>query len=641
MPNYKTPDVHVEEISTFPPSVAQVETAIPAFIGYTKKKTRKGKTLINKPVRIQSLLQFVETFGGAPDPDTITVRLSDDNAVEEVTINPQYFLYDSMRMFFANGGGDCYVVSVGKYDDDISLGDLTQPDSSPGLSTGLTAVEKIDEPTILVFPDAVLLDDEVKLGDLQKQALGQCNKLMDRFAVLDVYEGDQERTYNNQDIITRFRNNTGMQALKYGAAYYPWVRSSLDYKVDYQNISLEKASGATDLASISSDPEIVNDLEDAFTDITTIENFLDDPAGTGNSYSDISIDKDKGEMVNRAVFIDKMLEEFLNLSFENKEVQKAYSALTEVTSEKSHPDIRKYAITLTEYDKGYPSSALGQVTAGDYPSAYEIGSVSGVDIYTPSSGTDNAENRTKNGRARFQQLYDNIMKTLQGFLNEAKEAKNMALETVKETNTIYQEVLNEISKEALTLPPSGAIAGVYATVDSNRGVWKAPANVSLSNVTGPAVNITSDEQRDLNVDASTGKSINAIRQFTGKGTMVWGQELLLATVMSGAIFQYDGSSTWSKSQSRNRPDWAVFEPNDANTWVKVRTMIENYLTQKWREGALAGSKPDQAFFVKVGLGQTMTQQDILEGRMNVEIGMAVVRPAEFIILKFSHKMQEA
>ena len=85
----------------------------------------------------------------------------------------------------------------------------------------------------------------------------------------------------------------------------------------------------------------------------------------------------------------------------------------------------------------------------------------------------------------------------------------------------------------------------------------------------------------------------------------------------------------------------VFEPNDANTWVRVRSMIENYLTRLWRAGALAGAKAEQSFFVKVGLGETMTNNDILEGRMIVEIGMAVVRPAEFIILKFSHKMQEA
>ena len=85
----------------------------------------------------------------------------------------------------------------------------------------------------------------------------------------------------------------------------------------------------------------------------------------------------------------------------------------------------------------------------------------------------------------------------------------------------------------------------------------------------------------------------------------------------------------------------VFEPNDSNTWIKVKSMIENFLTLQWRAGALMGSKPEEAFFVKVGLGDTMTQDDVLQGRMIVEIGMAVVRPAEYIILRFSHKMLES
>ena len=85
----------------------------------------------------------------------------------------------------------------------------------------------------------------------------------------------------------------------------------------------------------------------------------------------------------------------------------------------------------------------------------------------------------------------------------------------------------------------------------------------------------------------------------------------------------------------------MFDPNDAGTWVKVKAMIENFLVVQWRAGALAGAKPEDAFYVRVGLGSTMTAQDILEGRMIVEIGMAVVRPAEFIVLRFSHKMQEA
>jgi uncharacterized protein len=88
-------------------------------------------------------------------------------------------------------------------------------------------------------------------------------------------------------------------------------------------------------------------------------------------------------------------------------------------------------------------------------------------------------------------------------------------------------------------------------------------------------------------------------------------------------------------------NWAVFEPNTAQTWVLVQSMIENYLFLKWRDGALAGSKPDDAYFVRIGLGKTMTAQDVLEGKMIVEIGMAVARPAEFIILKFSQILQKS
>jgi len=652
MPTYKTPDVYIEEISTFPPSVAEVETAIPAFIGYTQKTTEKGKSLINEAKRIKSMLQYVEIFGGAADPDTIEVRLSDQNSVEEVSIEPQYFLYDNLRMFFANGGGDCYVISVGEYGDDIELGDTATPDSDPGLLTGLSAVEKIDEPTILVFPDAVLLADDVKIGNLHKAALSQCNKLKDRFAILDVYNGDTKRSYDDTDVITRFRNNTGMQALKYGAAYYPWVRSSLDYKVSYHNVSLVKGSGGAKtpvkLAGISSDPTIVESLDAAFSDLNEINNLLNDPTFTSadislvKGYSDIAIENNKTEMENRASFIDELLSGFLNLesNLTNTEILSAFENLTKVTAERPEPAFKTFANRLKAYDLGYPSSALGQVTDANYPD-YDMGSVAADDVYSLPGGGGTAAERASNGRAKFRELLDNILSELQNFVEEAKEAREAALQIVEDTNTIYQEVLDAINKEALTLPPSGAIAGIYAMVDNNRGVWKAPANVSLTNVIGPSVQITSEDQEDLNVDAKAGKSVNAIRQFTGKGSMVWGARTLAGNSNEWRYIPVRRFFNMVEESVKKSTYWAVFEPNDANTWVKVRTMIENYLTQKWREGALAGAKPDDAFFVRVGLGQTMTQQDVLEGRMNVEIGMAAVRPAEFIILKFSHKMQES
>lgn len=206
---------------------------------------------------------------------------------------------------------------------------------------------------------------------------------------------------------------------------------------------------------------------------------------------------------------------------------------------------------------------------------------------------------------------------------------------------IHRALLAEIKKLYVVLPPSGVMAGVYARVDAERGVWKAPANVSLFTTLAPAVRITNGMQDYLNVDATSGKSINAIRTFAGKGIIVWGARTLAGNDNEWRYVPVRRLFIFIEESVKKASEFVVFEPNVKNTWVRVKAMIENFLTGLWKDGALAGAKPEDAFFVKVGLGETMTAIDILEGRMNVEIGLAAVRPAEFIILKFSHKLQES
>ena len=198
-----------------------------------------------------------------------------------------------------------------------------------------------------------------------------------------------------------------------------------------------------------------------------------------------------------------------------------------------------------------------------------------------------------------------------------------------------------ISKDLVILPPSGAIVGVYAATDRSRGVWKAPANVSLAATAGVQTIISHEKQENLNVDVVAGKSINAIRPFTGKGIMVWGARTLAGNDNEWRYVPVRRLYLMVEESVKKATEFVVFEPNDKNTWVRMKGMINNFLTDLWRAGALAGAKPDSAFFVNVGLGETMTAQDILEGRMIVEIGMAAVRPAEFIILRFYHKLQES
>ena len=233
------------------------------------------------------------------------------------------------------------------------------------------------------------------------------------------------------------------------------------------------------------------------------------------------------------------------------------------------------------------------------------------------------------------------MSILNSLKKDSTAIKENLDKIVYDTNDFYKNIVNEIQKSASLVPPSGAIAGVYSQVDSDRGVWKAPANVSLSSTSSPCLRLDNKQQEDLNVDVTAGKSINAIRPFTGKGTLVWGARTLAGNDNEWRYVSVRRFFNMVEKSLKLSTNWAVFEPNDVNTWTRVKGMIENYLTNLWKQGALAGATPDAAFFVNIGLGTTMSQVDILEGRMNVEIGMAVVRPAEFIVLKFSHKLQES
>jgi phage tail sheath protein FI len=470
---YKTPGVYVEEISKFPPSVAQVETAIPAFIGYTQIS---DTTVRNKPKRIVSLLEYETYFGKAQNEANIAVTINDTiNNGPPIQLLSQkfsvavgatspYVMYYAMRMYFDNGGGPCYINSVGDY----TSGAVNQP----LLAAGLDEFEKFDEPTLYVFPDAMAVSTAASYYSLINRALMQSQKLKDRFVIIDAFANSSDNIRNTASL------GNGVDLLKYGAAYHPFLKTVYSYAYD-----------------------------DA--DITLAHNVTDE--------------------------------------------------------------------TNTTTTGAYDGKALSELA--------------------DSGDTD----------------------------------FNLIL---------YNKIKSELEQQYVTLPPSSAMAGIYARVDSNRGVWKAPANESVSACVEPSIKITHEAQQDLNIH-TTGKSINAIRSFTGKGILVWGSRTLAGNDNEWKYVPVRRFFNMVEESVEKATAQFVFEPNDANTWVKVRAMIENFLILQWRAGALAGAKPEQAFYVRVGLGETMTADDILNGIMNIEIGMAAVRPAEFIVLKFSHKMQEA
>jgi phage tail sheath protein FI len=206
---------------------------------------------------------------------------------------------------------------------------------------------------------------------------------------------------------------------------------------------------------------------------------------------------------------------------------------------------------------------------------------------------------------------------------------------------LYNNIKEELKKYNVILPPSAAVAGAYASVDRNRGVWKAPANVSLASIIGPTKKLTESENDRLNIDEDTGKSINAIRSFSDKGTLIWGARTLAGNDSEWKYVPVRRLFNYVEESIKKATAFAVFEPNNAMTWLKLRSMVENFLDGLWRQGALAGGKPEDAYFVQVGLGTTMTSQDILDGRLIIKVGLAAVRPAEFIILEFTHKLVES
>lgn len=212
------------------------------------------------------------------------------------------------------------------------------------------------------------------------------------------------------------------------------------------------------------------------------------------------------------------------------------------------------------------------------------------------------------------------------------------LKSVYHTNRrLYYAIRKAMAQQTLVLPPGSAVAGVYCQNDAAMGVWKAPANISLNCVIEPVVAIGNSEQDLLSQDPS-GKSVNAIRMFPGKGTLIWGARTLAGNDNEWRYIPVRRFFIMVETSVRKALESFVFEPNDANTWVKVQAMIENFLSLQWRTGALMGVKPDEAFFVRVGLGHTMTATDLLEGRLIIELGMAMVRPAEFTIIRIVQNM---
>ncbi|PPK87926.1 hypothetical protein CLV84_0885 [Neolewinella xylanilytica] len=570
--NLKVPGVYVQEITTLPPSVAAVETAIPAFLGYTQlTETAAGESLVDQPVRISSQIEYEAIFGFGPPVAVTEVELDAAMNFIRSDLRVRYYLYDAIRLFYANGGGDCYVVSTGAYSFDGSNdAEITDTDFT-GPGRALEAIAKVDEPTLLLFPD-MAATDATALTDVQKAALLQCGDLQDRFTICDLIREDtisrppvapDPAKSPGQD----FRDSIGVNSLSYGAVYTPWLKTKLYHPVDYpilENMTL---------------------------------NFADGSSLTGFDHTQLHND-------------DTDILSFMRIG----------------RAKAAHADIQLNA----------PADASALTTALD-----------AVEASPPANPLPDAVTDARTNLDAAIAAYDNTDPNTLSDLADAFAAYDAALTAAFDPDAnlrrifpVYGTVANGIENDITYQPPSGAVAGVYARVDEARGVWKAPANESVIGVLGPDTRYTQTQLGNLNVH-TTGKSINAIRAFPGRGTLIFGARTLAGNDGEYKYINVRRLLIFLEESIKKATESFVFEPNDANTWLRVRGMIENFLNLQWRAGALQGAKAEEAYRVAIGLGQTMTAQDVLAGRMIVDISLAPVRPAEFIVLRFSQQQAQS
>ena len=592
MGEYKTPGVYIKEKNAFGNSIVEAETAIPAFIGFTEKALNGDDDLTNVPWKISSMNEFIQYFGGAPalslkvdiepfnylTPEQIkngmklvdktdipegklfvykdysgngkkTAKVKDStgnvNDGTEVSIGyafcisgkHPYSLYYQMQMFFANGGGTCYVVSVGTYEEKKDAIDDNL------VKNALAALEKEREVTMIVVPEAVFGD---QCSNIQQLMMKHCGEMANRFAILDVPQGDKSLQLDKRMEVFQ---NTVTNYFSYGAAYFPWLNTT-----------------------VLSDKNLSGDMfewdESVWTNMGNLEQM--DASMTA--------------------------------------ILKSLSSKTEVLE-----------LNKKENDDTKDSFSFESVKTGPFKG----GEVTDIEEVEDATGNVTTKKVTVVHYSK-----DNL---------PDKDTLHLALYN---GSPLYKQAIKGVLKQLNLLPPSAAMAGIYTMVDHTRGVWKAPANVSLNYVDSPAEDLDDDEQANLNAPM-TGKAINVIRMFRGEGVKVWGARTLDGNSLDWRYINVRRTLLFLEESVKNAARAYVFEPNDSGTWINMKSMIENFLRSVWKRGGLAGATPEDAYEVHVGLGDTMTADDILEGIMRITVLVAVTHPAEFIEITFQQQMQKS
>lgn len=621
---YLSPGVYLEETSLLPKSIAQVETAIPAFVGFTERALFHGLDfhLENKiqPLEINSMEQYFKIFGGPPAPYAVQVELDDNNMVKATAIQEVNYLYYTVKFFFENGGSTCLIVSVGNYRT------AKTTDALQHLLKGLGSLEKTDAPTLLVISDAAMLSN-TEAGKVHTAMLVQCGILKNRFAILDMVNGN--KTINSaENPVEEFRNHVGKHYLSYGAVWYPWVTTAFSHKPDINVILnadyFKKGKRIEDLNNIFSQ-EIIDAMNNSDAGISGKYRL---PAPVFRAVKGIN------KMTSFAASLYNYFKDFYHLEFSKKPVPS-----TNPASKIHEQYIAKDSAFHKLLSRFYAIVSLYNLPVD------QVDFLNDFKPFTFSSSLYTDQQVLNTGLKTTASILKSLSKSLERivhkFFTELEGMQVHLFEKLKQADITFSQVAEVMELHKIVIPPGGAVAGIISAEDREQGVWKVPANVALMAANGPFIEITHQEMETLNVDVLTGKSVNAIRSFPGKGTLIWGGRTLAGNDNEWRYISVRRLFIMVEQSILEATSQFIFEVNEFTTWIRLKTVIENFLIVLWKAGALQGAKPEHAFFVKVGLGQTMTMLDIQNNVMITEIGLAVVRPAEFILLKILHKIQKS
>ncbi|MDE5891622.1 MAG: phage tail sheath family protein [Acetatifactor sp.] len=586
MAEYLSPGVYVEEFDSGIKAMEGVGTSTAGFVGMAQKGPVRGL-----PVLITSMADYQRRFGGY---------------LSERDYGDKRFLPYAVEQFFNNGGSTCYVMRVcGEESDDQNSPRAAQSGeelinlkaSNPGawgnsLSARFTLLTK----------NRVRVNGPATAGD--------GNAI--------VYELTDTAGYQEGDLVCL------QQAEKGSPLCFGLVQGTSG-----KNITLAwQGEGAADLKFAGEGDAAVPDV---FLYLAEWGLTLRDDTAS-EQYESISFNPVRSNYAENMLEISQLVSGGVNLEKLGGGVMEKLCASGEepafeiAFSGGSDGQISTDIDASLYIGKDGAADVRTGLTAFQTISDVSIMAIPGItDKSVQSALVSHCENMGSRFAILDMPLQDKEVSDLQEF-RENVDSSYAAMYHP------WLQCYDSLAKRNVFLPPSGTMAGIYGRTDNTRGVHKAPANEIVRSCTGLSVNYNEAEQGKLNP-----KGINLIRALPGQGIRVWGAR----TCSSDGNWKYVNVRRlfiFIEESIRVNTNWAVFEPNDEMLWSRVEGTIRVFLTTQWRNGALAGSTADEAFFINIGKS-TMTEDDILNGRLICVIGVAPVRPAEFVIFRITQKME--